>query len=192
MLGINMSDVLNILNTCKAYLIALGIVILLAVVVTIAVVLLKANRPVRKFVQAQSWIAVLLALIIIVNLVCFGPMYTIISLAMGKGTIEEETLQAARLIGENIADEGIVLAKNEGNLLPLADTPKINVFGWSSTNPCYGGSGSGAMNDNYERIDLLTGLANAGFEINQELSDFYTAYRADRPLMDPYGAGIVD
>lgn len=192
MLGINMSDVLNILNTCKAYLIALGIVILLAVVITIAVGLCKMNRSIRKLVQAQSWIAVLLAFIIIVNLICFGPMYTIISLAMGNGTIAEETLEAAKLVGENIADEGIVLAKNEGSLLPLSSTPKINVFGWSSTNPCYGGSGSGAMNDNYERIDLLTGLANAGFEPNKELSDFYTAYRADRPLMDPYGAGIVD
>lgn len=50
MLGINMSDVLNILNTCKAYLIALGIVILLAVVITIAVGLCKMNRSIRKLV----------------------------------------------------------------------------------------------------------------------------------------------
>ena len=27
----------------------------------------------------------------------------------------------------------------------------------------------------------LQGLENAGFELNTELSDFYTAYRADRP-----------
>lgn len=30
-------------------------------------------------------------------------------------------------------------------------------------------------------VSLLSGLENAGFSLNQELSDFYTAYRSDRP-----------
>ena len=42
---------------------------------------------------------------------------------------------------EEIADEGIVLLENEQNLLPLAPNSNINVFGWASTNPVYGGAG---------------------------------------------------
>ena len=42
------------------------------------------------------------------------------------------------------AGEGMVLLKNKG-ILPLAsDTKKLNVFGWDSTNPLYGGTGSGS------------------------------------------------
>lgn len=61
------------------------------------------------------------------------------------------------------------------------------MFGWSSTNPCYGGTGSGGLSDNYEEVTLLQGLENAGFETNKELSDFYVDYRADRPILDMYG-----
>ncbi len=43
------------------------------------------------------------------------------------------------------------------------------------------GTGSGALNDAYHTVTLLEGLENAGFTLNTELSDFYTAYRADRP-----------
>ena len=53
--------------------------------------------------------------------------------------------------------------------------------GWSSTNPCYGGTGSGALSDAYETTTLLGGLEDAGYKINTELTDFYKAYREDRP-----------
>ena len=108
-------------------------------------------------------------------------MNSMISLATGNGTIQEETSAEATDLVEQIADEGIVLLKNEDNILPLADNNKLNVFGWASTNPCYGGTGSGSLSDAYETVSLLQGLENAGFELNTELSDFYTAYRADRP-----------
>ena len=36
MLAINMDDVINVLNSCKPYLIALGVVLALAIVVTVA------------------------------------------------------------------------------------------------------------------------------------------------------------
>ncbi|MBP7956910.1 MAG: glycoside hydrolase family 3 C-terminal domain-containing protein, partial [Faecalibacterium sp.] len=77
--------------------------------------------------------------------------------------------------------EGVVLAKDEDNVLPVASGSKLNVFGWSSTNPCYGGTGSGALNTAYPVTDLLTGLHDAGIETNEELSKFYTDYKADRP-----------
>lgn len=179
MLQINMADVVKVLNTCKPYLIAFGAVLLLAVIVTLAVT--KQPKRLRKLVRSQSWIAVLLALVIVVNMICFGPMSTMISLATGNGTITEETSKEAGALCEEIAEEGIVLLKNEGNMLPLADTPKLNVFGWASINPCYGGTGSGSLSDAYETVSLLQGLEGAGFELNSALSDFYKSYREDRP-----------
>lgn len=179
MLAINMDDVINVLNSCKPYLIALGIALALAIIVTVAC--MKLKKPVKKLVRKEAWIAFLMAAVVIINLICFIPMSSMISLAMGNGTITEETSNEATALCEDIADEGIVLLKNEDNILPLTNTQNINVFGWASTNPCYGGTGSGALSDAYETTTLLGGLEDAGYKINTELTDFYKAYREDRP-----------
>lgn len=181
MLSINMSDVINVLNTCKPYLIFFGIVLLAAVIITIAV--RKMEKPKKKFVRAQSWVAVLLAFVVTVNLICFGPVSSLITLATGGGSISDETTAESTELCEDIAEEGIVLLKNDG-MLPLIGAGNLNVFGWASTNPCYGGTGSGSISDAYEKVTLLKGLENAGFQLNTELSDFYTAYRADRPAVE--------
>ena len=178
MLAINMDDVINVLNSCKPYLIALGVVLALAIVVTVAC--MKLKKPVKKLVRKEAWIAFLLAVVVIVNLICFIPMSSMISLAMGNGTITDETSDESTALVQEIAEEGIVLLKNDGTL-PLAADSNLNVFGWASTNPCYGGTGSGALSDAYPSVSLLQGLEDAGFNLNTELSDFYTAYRADRP-----------
>lgn len=185
MLAINIEDVMNVLNTCKPYLIALGIVLVLAIIVTIAVKKMQTAK--KKFIRSQSWIAVLLALVVIVNMICWGPMSSMISLATGNGTITEETSAAATALSEEIAAEGIVLLQNEDNMLPMTSQTKLNVFGWSSTNPVYGGTGSGGLSDAYPTVSLLEGLENAGFEVNKDLVDFYTEYRESRPTVGMWG-----
>lgn len=185
MLAINIDDVMNVLNTCKPYLIALGVIFVLAIAVTIAVKKMQVAK--KKFIRSQSWIAFLLALVVIVNMICWGPMSSMISLATGAGTIEEETSDAATELCEDIAGEGIVLLQNENNMLPMASGTKLNVFGWSSTNPVYGGTGSGGLSDAYPTVSLLEGLQNAGFELNQDLIDFYTSYRETRPTVGMWG-----
>lgn len=185
MLAINIDDVMNVLNTCKPYLIALGVILAAAVILTVAV--MKLQKPKKKFVRAQSWIAFLLAVVVIVNMICWGPMSSMISLATGNGTISEETSDAATELCEDIADEGIVLLENKNQTLPLSEGTKLNVFGWSSTNPVYGGTGSGSLSDAYPTVSLLEGLENAGFEVNQDLVDFYTEYRESRPMVGMWG-----
>ena len=179
MLKINMDDVWSILNTCKPYLIALGAVAIIALIVIVAVRKLKVEN--RKLIRSEAGIALLCAVIIIVNLICSGPMSTLISLATGNGTISDETSAEATQLSQEIAGEGIVLLKNDNNILPITDNKNLNVFGWASTNPCYGGTGSGSLSDAYETVSLLQGLEDAGFSLNSDLSDFYTAYRSDRP-----------
>ena len=67
MLAINIDDVMNVLNTCKPYLIALAVVLLAAIIVTVAV--RKLAAPKKKFIRSQSWIAFLLVVVVIVNMI---------------------------------------------------------------------------------------------------------------------------
>ena len=179
MLSINLDDVMQVLTNIRSYLIAFGVVLALAIIVMVAV--RKLPKAKKKMIRAQSGLAILLALTIVVNLICTGPMSTMLDLVSGSGTISEETSAKATELVNEITAEGVVLAKDEDNVLPVASGSKLNVFGWSSTNPCYGGTGSGALNDAYPVTDLLTGLHDAGIETNEELSKFYTDYKADRP-----------
>ena len=179
MLSINMEDVKNVLTAIAPYLIVIGVALAIAIFVTIAC--FKAKKSVKKLIRGEAWIAFLLTAVIAINLICFVPMSSMISLATGNGTISKETSDEATELCTDIAEEGIVLLKNEGNTLPVASGSNLNVFGWASTNPCYGGTGSGSLSDAYETVSLLQGLEDAGFKLNTELSDFYTAYRADRP-----------
>ncbi|MFP3154915.1 glycoside hydrolase family 3 C-terminal domain-containing protein [Lachnospiraceae bacterium ZAX-1] len=179
MLSINFDDVIGVLKSCAPYLIFFGVVLILGIITLI--VGGKLKKPKRKLVRSQTGIAILLALIIAVNLICFIPMSSLISLATGNGTIQDETSAEATQLCIDIAKEGIVLLQNEDSILPLKNSENLNVFGWASTNPCYGGTGSGSLSDAYETETLLSGLLDAGYNLNTELSDFYTSYRADRP-----------
>ena len=178
MLSINMDDVINVINSIKGYLIGFGIVAVLLIVAMIACRKMKKSK--KYLIRFNAVLGIVLALGVTVNLILVGPMYSMVTLATGGGKVSEENVATATELCEDIADEGIVLLDNAGTL-PLAKNSKLHVFGWASTTPCYGGTGSGALSDAYPTVSLLEGLTNAGFELNTELSDFYTAYRADRP-----------
>ena len=180
MLSINMDDVIKVLNSIKSQLIGFGVVAVLLIAVMIAC--RKQSKSKKYLIRWQAGLGMVLALAITVNLILTGPMYSMVTLATGGGKVSEENVASATQLCENIADEGIVLLDNDGTL-PMAKNSKLNVFGWASTNPCYGGTGSGALSDAYPTVTLLEGLKNAGFELNTELSDFYTSYRADRPVV---------
>lgn len=181
MLGINWDDVVKMLQSIAPQLIVIGVFLLAAIIISIAV---RKKKPhVRKFVRAQSWIAFLIATVIAVNFMLYGGFRNVLNLASGSGTLTDETIVDVNDLGRSIADEGLVLLKNQDNALPLAQNSKLNVFGWASTNPIYGGTGSGSISDSYDSSSLLDGLHNAGFETNEELSSFYTDYRADRPVV---------
>lgn len=72
---------------------------------------------------------------------------------------------------KELADEGFVLLKNNGNTLPLSNQ-KVNVFGYSSIDINFGGTGSGSGSSAYN-VGFYEGLANAGIEVNEELKSFY-------------------
>lgn len=174
-------DVFSVMNMIKPQLILLAV---LAVAFVAALVLArKLPSPKKGFARLQSLIAFLALTAVLVNSICLGSLKNTLEVVLGDvGSITEATAANSRQVVEDVSEEGIILLKNEDQGLPLSSVTNLNVFGWASTNPIYGGTGSGSV-DISTATDLLTGLTNAGFALNTELSDFYTAYRADRPAI---------
>lgn len=135
------------------------------------------------------------AILLTVNIVAIGVFgSTITRYLVGNGTADEETLQASRASGEELAaqieSEGIVLLKNQENLLPLSkdvegSIDKVNVFGWSSTQWIGGGSGSGRVVSSQGNLNITTGLLEAldayHIDYNHDLTDMYKKFAGERP-----------
>lgn len=202
MIELNMSDVVSVLSSCRNYLITLGVIIALAIIISVAC--MKVNRPLRSLIRKESIIVAIAAITVVANLVCFGPMSTLLTLSTGgSGTISTQTTEQSNADTEAIADEGTVLLKNDDGSLPLKQGSSINVFGWAGTNPIYGGSGAGALNDLYEKVSLIDGLTNAGFNVNKDLQEFYQKYDKQRgtygqdwtlpePAVSTYDVSLLD
>ena len=80
-----------------------------------------------------------------------------------------------------IAEEGIILLENKGNSLPIATTQKIALFGITSYDFIAGGTGSGDVHRPYV-VDLKQGLAQSGYNLDENVDAFYKAYMADEKL----------
>ena len=185
MVNFNLGDVLGVLSSVQNYLIAIGVVLILAIILIIAC--RKMALAKRKLFRGETAIAGVLLIAVIVNLMCTGPLNSLLTLASGEGTISQESMDAALEANVDIAGEGMVLLKNSDQALPLEQGTKLNVFGWSSTNPIYSGTGAGSINSNYDTVSILEGLEEAGFELNDEISEFYTEFRDTRPSVSYWG-----
>lgn len=78
-----------------------------------------------------------------------------------------------RKIARRAAAEGMVLLKNEGQLLPLKEGTKVALYGVGASRTIKGGTGSGDVNER-ETVSIYQGMKNAGFEITTE--DWIKAY----------------
>jgi beta-glucosidase len=79
-------------------------------------------------------------------------------------------------VTRDAAAEGVVLLKNEGNVLPFTSkSSPLAVFGITSYDFISGGTGSGDVNEAYS-ISLIDGLTNSGFSIDAELEGLYKPF----------------
>ena len=78
-----------------------------------------------------------------------------------------------RQIAREAADEGIVLLKNEDQILPLKPGSAVAVYGAGAGRTIKGGTGSGDVNER-ENISIWQGLKNAGYQITNE--DWISSY----------------
>lgn len=184
MLQINMADVMNVIGSLTPYLIAIGVLFVLALIITFAVNK-KTVKDVstRKIVHSESWLVALVGIVVAVSMMLTGPLSTLLNNAtITKYTLSDATVSKANELAKDVQSEAVTLLKNDDSNLPLSNK-KVNVFGWGSTNPVYGGTGSGSMSDQYETVSMLDGMKQAGIETNSELTKLYTDYRKDRPMV---------
>ena len=88
-------------------------------------------------------------------------------------------------LSRRAAQEGAVLLKNNGNLLPLAPDARVALFGKGSFDYVKGGGGSGDVTVAYVK-NMYDGLKEEGISLYEPLSDFYRDYVERR-----YEAGDV-
>ena len=210
-LAFNPDDISRVLASMDTELYILAAAMIVALVVTVGLIFVKAmKKPLKSLIRGSSWVAFGLVAIMVLNMILSGPMYSIVNMVMtnlertsapteptgetgeGEGEGEGEESPASSLstdviakateLCETLAEEGMILLKNDG-ILPLNKGAKLNTFGWSATNPVYGGTGSGALSQQYPIVSFLQGLTNAGLDYNTALADWYTTWRADRPYM---------
>lgn len=184
MLQINMADVMNVIGSLTPYLIAIGVLFALALIITFAVNK-KTVKDVatRKIVHSESWLVALVGIVVAVSMMLTGPLSTLLNNATTtKYMLSDTTVSKANELAKEVQSEAITMLKNDDSNLPLSNK-KVNVFGWGSTNPVYGGTGSGSMSDQYETVSMLDGMKQAGIETNSELTKLYTDYRKDRPMV---------
>lgn len=184
-LGVSEADFQMYLTQLSGY--VYGILAALIVMIAVLILAVKVPKGLKHIVRWQAVLAFVAIVTVLANVICYGPMYSNVSgfLNASKADLSAETVAQSRETVKKIGEEGLVLVKNEG-LLPLAeDTKKLNVFGWASINPIFGGVGSGASGSS-TAVGILQSFKDAGYETNQALTDMYTEYRAERPPISMY------
>ena len=183
-LGVSVADLTSYIERLSGYIIAILVALVAMIVVMIAAH--KAKKGVRHVIRWQAGIAFVAIVAVLVNVICYGPMYNNVSSVLNakKVVLAQETTDQSRATIQKVAEEGMVLLKNKG-ILPLAsDTKKLNVFGWDSTNPLYGGTGSGSS-DSSTAISILQSLKDA-------ISDKDVHRLPRRPSDNRYGRAGLD
>ncbi len=91
----------------------------------------------------------------------------------------------AKSVTQSIAEEGIVMLKNNNNALPLKvnDNKNISLFGRRSVDFIFGGTGSGS-GDTSQSIPLAEALEGVGYSVNPQLIDFYKNHLESVPVSE--------
>lgn len=91
----------------------------------------------------------------------------------------ENVLGVSDQVVQEIAEDSIVMLKNENNVLPLKDIKKVNLFGWNATDNGFilngGGSGGVQIHDD-NKVTLSQAFKKENIEVNENLLQKYAAY----------------
>ena len=178
-MGVSESDFDTYLGQSMGY--VYGILIVLIALIVVLIAAQKLKKGTRGFVRGTSVLASIGIIALIANLVCFGPLQSTLSTLMNAPSVDlsEETVTQSKDTVKKVGEDGFILLENDGTLPLDEGTTNLNVFGWASTNPIYGGTGSGSS-DASLNTGILQGLAEAGYTTNEELSTMYTEYKTER------------
>ena len=171
-LGVSEADINSYIHSISSYIYVIFGSLLLMIIVMIAAHFLvkKGIRYVVRWSAAVAWVLIVL---LVVNLICYGPFYANVSgmLNASRAEISEDVVGNSKAVIQKVGEEGIVLVKNKGILPLTSDIKNLNVFGWASTNPIYGGTGTGSA-DSSNAISILQSLHEAGYNTNEEIQRY--------------------
>jgi beta-glucosidase len=170
---LNIADVIN----------QIGIDIITKVIMFTAIIMLffvivlflarKKKNGARKKVLA--WILIVILALNVAATFGVNKYNILINQFLSGSTVTEEeasdVTDGSEEMTRMLSDEGIVLLKNNLTALPVKKG-NLNVFGYASRSTVFGGSGSGAGDEN-DNVTLNEGLENAGYCLNENLIKFY-------------------
>ncbi len=84
-------------------------------------------------------------------------------------------------VARRAAAEGMVVLKNEGEVLPLADGSRVAVFGIGQIYTIKGGTGSGEVN-NLSSVNFLTGLRSC-YAVDETIAAVYETWAGSHPMV---------
>lgn len=86
-----------------------------------------------------------------------------------------------RAVAREAAAEGMVLLKNENNVLPLVPGSAVALYGTGASKTIKGGTGSGDVNQR-DVVSIYEGMKAAGYEIANEawIKDYDIQYDKER------------
>ncbi len=95
---------------------------------------------------------------------------------------KEEALQAGLDLNLEIAEEGMILFKNEGEALPLASGAKVTLLGYAAIAPNAGASHNvvdASAGSAIAQATIISSMEDAGFALNQTVLDSYTQWASE-------------
>ena len=125
-----------------------------------------------------------IALALCLILTGFAPALTAEAATYESGySSKQEAKEAGALLNLEIAQEGMVLLKNENNALPLAGT-NVTVLGYASVAPAGGSAAGGDTSGGlvHLKADIYGSLADAGITVNPTVKASYDAWLADEAI----------
>ena len=169
-------------------------VIVAAIAITMIVLLILNWRRKKRKNNKLNIIRGIVSLVLVAGVIAGNIVSSIYSSSLNsvftKAAEPDSTIISTeeewRELATEIADEGMVLLKNENNALPLETGTKLNLLGYSAWNPFYSGSGSGSVSAS-DSISIEKALTDAGFEINPDLASAQSMWPEKPEDTNPYG-----
>ncbi len=121
----------------------------------------------------------------ILNIILLSPSFK------GYKYSNKPDLKNDAQVSRMAAAEGMVLLKNNNNVLPAKTKTKVAVFGNTSYDIIAGGTGSGDVNKAYT-ISLVKGLMNAGYVSDEALENRYSSYITEAKAKRPRPRSFFD
>ena len=184
-MGASTADVANYVHAVEPQIniIMIALAVMILIMILAHWLVKKGNRHVVRWTAAIAWLVVV---VICANMMVQGPLKSILTnvTSAPKAEFSEDMVANSRQVITEVGEDGITLVKNNG-LLPLKDTPALNVFGWASCYPVYSGTGSASAGDAGPAVSILASLRDAGFDSNADLRKLYLnyskKYKTERP-----------